>query len=74
MPQPEEPATPTLGAEPEVAPDMSYERALRAELDRRVAALAASSDEDFGRLGRGDGILIVALFVLLPAFAAWLCR
>jgi len=72
MPQAEEPAT--LGAKPEVAPDLSYERVLRAELDRRVAALAASSDEDFGRLGRGDGILVVALFVLLPAFAVWFCR
>jgi len=72
MPQAEEPAT--LGAKPEVAPDLSYERVLRAELDRRVAALAASSDEDFGRLGRGDGILVVVLFVLLPAFAVWFCR
>ena len=72
MPQADEQAT--LGGEPDVAPDMSYERALRAELDRRIAALAAASDEDFGRLGRGDGILVVVLFVLLPAFAVWLCR
>ena len=72
MPEAEE--NPTLVSAPDAAPEAAYERALRAELDRRIAALAACSDDDFGRLGRGDGILVVALFVLLPACAVWLCR
>jgi hypothetical protein len=57
------------------APDAAYERALRAELDRRIAALAACTDDDFGgRLGPGDAILAGALFVALPALAIWLGR
>jgi len=61
----------TLVTRPDAA---AAERARRAELERRLEALAASSDADFGRLGPGDAILIAAVFVLLPAVLVWICR
>ena len=54
--------------------DADYPRALRAELQRRIAVLATTSDDTFGRMGRGDAILVVALFVLAPALVIWICR
>ena len=61
----------TLVTRPDAA---ASERGRHAELDRRLEALATSSDADFGRLGRGDAIAIAALFVLLPALAVWMFR
>lgn len=51
-----------------------YRRALRAELERRFAELAAASDHAFGPMGLGDAILVVMLFLLAPALAIWVCR
>lgn len=52
----------------------AYQRALHAELDRRIAELGATSDEAFGRIGPGDGILVAVLFVLVPALVIWASR
>jgi hypothetical protein len=72
---------PTLQGKPEVAPafeetadEAAYTRALRAELDRRLAALAAAPDDAFGAIGVGDGALVALAFVLLPALLVWLNR
>jgi hypothetical protein len=51
-----------------------YDRALRADLERRLTALGATSDDAFGMMGVGDGILVVGLFVVGPALVAWLFR
>ena len=54
--------------------EADYRHALRAELQRRIAVLATTSNDTFGRLGPGDAILVVALCVLAPALVIWLCR
>ena len=56
------------------ASDADFEHALRADLQRRIAALAATSDDAFGRIGPADGILVAALFVAVPALVAWMFR
>jgi hypothetical protein len=56
------------------AAEAVHERALRADLERRIAALGATSDDAFGMMGVGDGILVVGLFVVGPALVAWLFR
>lgn len=69
MPNPETPRTQAAATEAD------YERALRADLERRISALAATSGGDaFGSMGAGDGALVVVLFVIAPALAAWLLR
>jgi hypothetical protein len=52
----------------------AYERALLAELERRLAELGRCSDETFGRIGLADGIAVALLFVLLPALVVWMYR
>ena len=56
------------------ATEAAYQRALRADLDRRISALGATSGEAFGRIGAGDGVLVVVLFVIGPALVAWWFR
>jgi hypothetical protein len=68
MPQADDPGT---GAG---ATEERYRRALRAELERRLAELAAASDEAFGRMGLGDAFLVFMLFLLAPALAIWIFR
>jgi len=51
-----------------------YRRALRAELERRFAQLAAASDHAFGPMGLGDAILVFILFLFAPALAIWIFR
>ena len=55
-------------------PEEAYQRALHAELDRRVAELGATSGEVFGRIGPGEGIVVALLFVVLPALVIWVAR
>ena len=55
-------------------PEAAYTRALHAELARRIAELGNTPDEAFGRLGRGDAVLMIVLFILLPALAVWIYR
>jgi hypothetical protein len=78
----------TLGSAPDaspVAPDFlddpaqdsraaAYRRALRAELERRLAELATTPEDAFGGIGLGDAILATLLFVLLPALIVWMYR
>jgi hypothetical protein len=59
---------------PAGTPEEAYQRALHAELDRRVAELGATSDQAFGRIGPGDGIVVALLFVVLPALVIWVAR
>jgi hypothetical protein len=68
MPNAEDHATQTS------ASDADFEHALRADLQRRIAALADTSDDAFGRIGLADGILVAALFVVVPALVAWMFR
>jgi hypothetical protein len=56
------------------ATDAAYTHALRAELERRIAELGSYPDDAFGRLGRGDAWLVIGLFLVLPALAAWIYR
>jgi hypothetical protein len=55
-------------AEPE------YETALRAELERRIAALAAEGDASFGSIGRGEWVVIILVTIVLPLIAVWAFR
>ena len=68
MPDAESPRTQAAAAQ------AGYERALRADLERRITALGATSDDAFGMMGAGDGILVVVVFVVGPALVAWLFR
>jgi hypothetical protein len=52
----------------------AYQRALHAELDRRITELGATSDEACGRIGPGDAILVAVLFVLVPVLVIWAAR
>jgi hypothetical protein len=56
------------------ATEERYRRALRAELERRFAELAAASDHAFGPMGLGDAVLVCILFLLAPALAIWIFR
>jgi hypothetical protein len=56
------------------APEAVYARALRADLERRIAELANTPDDAFGRIGLPDAILVAVLFVIVPALFAWLFR
>jgi hypothetical protein len=54
--------------------DALYARALRAELERRLAEVGRYDDDVFGRPGLLDVILVAVLFVVLPIGAvivAW---
>jgi hypothetical protein len=51
-----------------------YERALGAELVRRIGEFATYGDDAFGRMGPKDALAITLLFVLGPALIVWLCR
>jgi len=72
----------TLGGGPQSPPAPAgapldaaeHQRALRADLERRIAELAATPDEAFGRLSAVDAAVVLALFVFLPALAVWLWR
>jgi len=54
--------------------ERDYERALRAELDRRVSELASYPDDAFGELGRKDVLLVGLLCLFVPALLLWWCR
>ena len=63
-----------MGVPSNDGPEATYARALHAELERRVAELGNTPDEAFGHLGRGDAVLMIVLFILLPGLAVWLYR
>jgi hypothetical protein len=52
----------------------AYRRALRAELERRLAELATTPKDAFGGIGLADAILVTLLFVLVPAIVVWMYR
>jgi hypothetical protein len=54
--------------------EAAWQRALEAELDRRVAELAATPDGAFGRMGWGDTLAVIAFCLLVPALAVWIFR
>ena len=54
--------------------EVVYERALRTDLERRIAELASTPDDAFGRIGLPDAILAGVLFVIVPALFAWMFR
>jgi hypothetical protein len=54
--------------------EAAWQRALEAELDRRVAELAATSDGAFGRMGWGDALAVIAFCLVAPALAVWIFR
>jgi hypothetical protein len=56
------------------ATEADYQRALRADLERRISALGATSGDAFGSLGAGDGLLVLVLFVIGPALVVWWFR
>lgn len=51
------------------APD--FTAALRRELDRRIADLAETGDDVFGRIGPGEWALMVLVSVAIPLAAVW---
>jgi hypothetical protein len=54
--------------------DAEYEAALRAELDRRIAALAQEGDASFGSIGRGEWLLTVLVTIVVPLLVVWVFR
>jgi hypothetical protein len=50
--------------------DSAFSRALHEELNRRIHELAGP-DATPPPMTRGDALLVLALFVLLPALAIW---
>ena len=55
-------------------PDDASAPARLAELERRLTAISRYPVETFGAIGTGELLLMVALFVLLPAFLVWWFR
>jgi len=51
--------------------EAAFEAAMRAELDRRIAALAEVDESTFGSLGRGEWALTVLVSIVLPLLAVW---
>ena len=43
-----------------------FEQAVRKDLDRRLVELESSPDEAFGRLGTGEWVFAIAVFVVGP--------
>jgi hypothetical protein len=68
MPHGEDQRTRTAAAE------AVYERALRADLERRIAELAGTRDDAFGRIGLPDAVVVGVLFLVVPALVAWMFR
>jgi hypothetical protein len=54
--------------------EAAWQRALEAELDRRVAELGATSAGAFGRMGWGDALAVLVFCLLAPALAVWIFR
>ena len=52
--------------------DPEFEAALSLELDRRIAEVSGYSDEDFGRIGSLEWVIICLVGVILPAALVWL--
>jgi hypothetical protein len=75
MPPDDEPPSPDSGP-PALSdgPEAAYTRALHAELTRRIGEIGNTPEQAFGPLGRADAVLMIALFILLPALAVWIYR
>ena len=70
------PEVPVAAAEPEpttepASADAAFDAAMRAELDRRIAALHAEGDASFGSIGRGEWALTVLVTLAVPLFLVW---
>ena len=74
MPPGEDQRTRAAAAEAEAEAEAVYDRALRADLVRRIAELDNTPDQAFGRIGLPDAILVAVLFVVVPALVAWMFR
>jgi len=53
------------------AADAEFDAAMRAELDRRIAALAEAGDASFGIIGRGEWALTVVVTLAIPLLLVW---
>ncbi len=65
-------AAPPVGGD--VNADAEFARAMRVELDRRIAELATCPDAAFGPLRAPEWAAAVALFVVLPLLLVWVMR
>lgn len=48
-----------------------FAAAMRRELDRRIADLAATGDDVFGRIGPGEWALMILVSVAIPLALVW---
>lgn len=53
------------------AADAEFDAAMRAELDRRIAALAEAGDASFGIIGRGEWVLTIVVTLAIPLLLVW---
>ncbi len=53
------------------AADAEFDAAMRAELDRRIAALAEAGDASFGSLERGEWVLTIVVTLAIPLLLVW---
>lgn len=51
--------------------DAEFDAAMRAELDRRIAALAESGEASFGSIGRGEWALTILGTIVIPLLVVW---
>lgn len=51
--------------------DDLFERALQIELVKRIDAVSAYSDEDFGRISGWEWTIFVIVGLLLPGICVW---
>ena len=58
-------------AERPVACDAAFDEAMRAELERRIAALAEVDESAFGDIGRGEWALTILVSIVVPLILVW---
>ena len=51
--------------------DAEFDAAMRAELDRRIAALAEAGEASFGSIGRGEWALTILATIVIPLLLVW---
>lgn len=52
----------------------SFDAALKAELDRRIAALAAEGEASFGSIGRAEWVATIVVTLVIPLLLVWMFR
>lgn len=67
-------ATVSTPEEKATASDAEFDAAMRAELERRITALAEAGDASFGVIARGEWIVTIVVTLAIPLFLVWVFR